>query len=68
LSAHHARTASKPRVFDAVLAWCADNSLTTAGVNWEIYGDWHEDPAKRRTDVYVLVTRQGGAVAPQERR
>jgi len=24
-------------------------------VNWEIYGDWDDDPAKRRTDVYKLL-------------
>jgi len=29
-------------------------------VNWEVYGDWAEDPAERRTDVYVLL----GAIAP----
>ena len=26
-----------------------------AGVNWEVYGDWDDDPAKRRTDVYFLL-------------
>jgi Metal binding domain of Ada len=26
-----------------------------AGTSWEVYGDWEEDPAKRRTDVYFLL-------------
>ena len=25
-----------------------------AGVSWEVYGDWDDDPAKRRTDIYHL--------------
>jgi hypothetical protein len=24
-------------------------------VNWEVYGDWDDDPPKRRTDVYFLL-------------
>jgi hypothetical protein len=24
-------------------------------VNWEVYGDWADDPADRRTDVYFLL-------------
>ena len=26
-----------------------------ARVNWEVYGDWDDDPAKRRTDIYFLL-------------
>jgi len=26
-----------------------------AGVTWEVYGDWHDDPAQVRTDVYFLL-------------
>jgi hypothetical protein len=23
--------------------------------DWEVYGDWEDDPARRRTDVYFLL-------------
>jgi hypothetical protein len=26
-----------------------------SGTNWEVYGDWDDDPARRRTDVYFLL-------------
>ena len=29
--------------------------LQVAGPNWEVYGDWDEDPEKLRTDVYYLL-------------
>ena len=32
--------------------WCADNERRRTGVSWEVYGDWEDDPAKRRTDIY----------------
>jgi hypothetical protein len=32
------------------------NDRRQAGVNWEVYGDWDNDPAKRRTDVYKLLS------------
>lgn len=41
--------------YAAVESWCTGNGRRAAGVNWEVYGDWDEDPAKRRTDVYVLL-------------
>ena len=44
-----------PSVYRAVFEWCAENGHAPAGVNWEVYGDWHDDPVKRRTDVYCLV-------------
>ena len=41
--------------YDAIEAWLRANQRTSAGVGWELYGDWDEDPAKVRTDVYVLL-------------
>ena len=26
-----------------------------AGVSWEVYGDWADDPGQRRTDIYFLL-------------
>jgi hypothetical protein len=41
---------------DAALeSWCRDNGRHPAGANWEVYGDWDEDPANVRTDVYMLL-------------
>ncbi len=39
----------------ALMAWCAEQGHAIAGIGWEVYGDWHEDPAKLRTDVYQLI-------------
>ena len=40
---------------DAVVAWCRAEGHTVAGVSWEVYGHWSDDPATRRTDVYHLL-------------
>jgi len=40
---------------DAVRAWCKQNGHELAGPFWEVYGDWDDDPAKRRTDVFYLL-------------
>lgn len=44
------------RIIGLLEQWCARNGREPAGVNWEIYGDWEDDPAKRRTDVYFLLS------------
>jgi len=41
--------------YAALERWCASNDRRPAGVNWEVYGDWDDDPAKVRTDVYFLL-------------
>jgi effector-binding domain-containing protein len=40
---------------DRVTAWAAESGRLLAGVVWEVYGDWDDDPAKVRTDVYHLL-------------
>jgi effector-binding domain-containing protein len=45
----------------AILRWCAENGHALAGPSWEVYGDWEEDPAKLRTDVFYLLQAGGGA-------
>lgn len=42
---------------DAVVARCRSEQLAIAGICWEVYGHWHADPSKRRTDVYQLLER-----------
>ncbi|MEA2827334.1 MAG: hypothetical protein QOG43_1773 [Actinomycetota bacterium] len=39
----------------AIRDWCAANGRNLAGPRWEIYGDWHEDPAQLETEVYYLL-------------
>lgn len=39
----------------AIVDWCAANGRAKAGVEWEVYGDWSDDPAERRTDVFYLL-------------
>ena len=38
-----------------ILEWATDAGAELAGVSWEVYGDWEEDPAKRVTEVYHLL-------------
>ena len=44
-----------PGVHRELVCWCSDRSLVRTGDNWEVYGDWDDDPTKRRTDVYHLI-------------
>jgi hypothetical protein len=40
---------------EAAIARMEAMGLKRAGVSWEVYGDWEEDPAKLRTDLFWLV-------------
>jgi effector-binding domain-containing protein len=40
---------------EALVGWCRNSQLTRAGVWWEVYGDWHEDPAQVETEVFHLL-------------
>jgi hypothetical protein len=40
---------------DALGAWCRDHGEGSVVVTWEVYGDWHEDPAQLMTEVYRLL-------------
>ena len=39
----------------AIHQWSADHHYTLAGPNWEIYGDWNDQPDQLRTDVFYLL-------------
>jgi effector-binding domain-containing protein len=39
----------------AIARACIAAGLRVAGPNWEVYGDWSDDPAQLRTDVYYLL-------------
>lgn len=47
-------------VYQALEQWCASNGRRPAGVNWEVYGDPAEDPARTRTDIYFLLEPAAG--------
>ena len=51
---HYGEYDQLPQVHSGLVAWCAENGHQLTGVSWEVYGDWEEDPAKRRTDIYHL--------------
>jgi len=40
---------------EAVIEWCERSGRSRAGVWWEVYGDWHEDPAQLQTEVFYAV-------------
>jgi len=42
---------------DAIHAWARAQRREFAGVSWEIYGDWRDDPAKLETTVIYLLAR-----------
>jgi len=54
--AHFGEYSDMGGAYAALDQWCAANDRRQAGVNWEVYGDWDNDPAKRRTDVYKLLS------------
>jgi effector-binding domain-containing protein len=58
--AHYGEYSAMASAYAALESWCRDNGRRPAGVNWEVYGDWDEDPAKRRTDVHFLLEPAGG--------
>jgi effector-binding domain-containing protein len=40
---------------EAVQRWCREHGYATAATNWEVYGDWDDDPAKLETVIYQLL-------------
>jgi effector-binding domain-containing protein len=44
-----------PGAWNRLFAWCTAERLTLAGVNWQIYEDESDDPAKLTTSMYALL-------------
>ena len=40
---------------EAIRDWCRRDQRPIAGPNWEVYGDWNDDPSQLRTDVFYLL-------------
>jgi effector-binding domain-containing protein len=41
--------------YAALERWWQENHRRPAGISWEVYGDWHDDPSEVRTDIYFLL-------------
>jgi effector-binding domain-containing protein len=54
-AAHFGEYADVGGAYAALEAWLAANARRRAGISWEVYGDWSDDPAARRMDVYFLL-------------
>jgi effector-binding domain-containing protein len=54
-TAHYGEYSDMAAAYETLEQWCHDNGCRPSGVNWEIYGDWDDDPENRRTDVYFLL-------------
>ena len=52
---HYGEYSDLGLAYSALERWCAEHQRSPTGVTWEVYGDWEDDPAKRRTDVYFLL-------------
>jgi effector-binding domain-containing protein len=51
-TAHFGEYSDLGGAYEALEHWCEAHARPAAGVRWEVYGDWEEDPARRRTDLY----------------
>jgi effector-binding domain-containing protein len=54
-TAHYGEYSDLGAAYAALEQWCTGNQRRPTGVNWEVYGDWEDDPALRRTEVYFLL-------------
>ena len=55
-TAHFGDYALMAPAYAALEQWWTGNERRPAGVSWEVYGDWDDDPAKVRTDIYFLLS------------
>ena len=44
-----------PGAWNTLFDWCSKQKLDLAGINWQIYGDHDEDPARLTTALYALL-------------
>jgi effector-binding domain-containing protein len=51
-TAHFGEYSDLAGAYRTLERWCEAAGRPETGVRWEVYGDWEEDPARRRTDVY----------------
>jgi effector-binding domain-containing protein len=54
-TAHLGEYSDLALAYAALERWCTESGRRPAGVSWEVYGDWDDDPARRRTEVFLLL-------------
>jgi effector-binding domain-containing protein len=52
---HYGHYELLPTIHGDIIAWCAAEGHQIAGINWEHFGTWYEEPERRVTDVYYLL-------------
>jgi effector-binding domain-containing protein len=52
---HHGHYELLPAIHGDIRAWCASEGHRIAGINWEHFGVWNEEPERLITDVYYLL-------------
>jgi effector-binding domain-containing protein len=55
-TAHFGEYSECGGAYAALEQWLAAKARPRAGISWEVYGDWSDDPAQRRMDVYILLS------------
>ena len=55
-TAHWGEYSNLGQAHAAVTGWCRSHGHQLAGPRWEAYGHWTDDPARRRTDIYYLLS------------
>jgi effector-binding domain-containing protein len=43
---------------EAVIRWCNEHGRARRNIWWEVYGDWHEDPARLQTEVFYSLLEE----------
>ena len=54
-AAHFGPYEQLKNTYDAIDAYVRGHGLKLAGPSWEVYGHWHDDVAKVRTDVFFPI-------------
>jgi effector-binding domain-containing protein len=65
-TAHYGEYSDMAGAYQALDQWCTRHGRAPAAVSWEVYGDWDDDPAKRRTDIYFLLEPMASNQLPAE--
>ena len=65
-TAHYGDYSTLSPAYAAIDRALHERGRRSAGVTWEVYGDWEDDPALRRTDIFFLLRDelQGDAAPP----
>jgi len=50
---HRGEYSGIPGAYEKLHAWREEQKLKLTGLSWEVYGDWSDDPAKVRTEIYL---------------